>query len=190
MSRKTLDSSTFGSKLYKEFPKVYRDEDATVNYALKRYLQALNDGGFKPLIDKSNELLDIFNPDKVDVALIPHLFASFGFDLFYGLPEDYVRKLLPLLGTLYRRKGAIEDVEFLTTLLSGLHSEVNVDEDPGYSYNVDIVIDVDVPEEIAESKFPDHDQMRRIAVEFLPFYCDTTIRYHLLYSERDRKSVV
>ena len=43
---------------------MYREDDAKVNFALKRYLQAVGDGGFKLAIDEWNGILDIYNPSN------------------------------------------------------------------------------------------------------------------------------
>lgn len=205
MGRKTLDSSTFWEKIYNLYPKVYRDEDANVKYALKRYLQALNSGGFAPVVEKTNELLTLYDPDKVNFAYTKELAASFGFDLFYGIPEDYARKVLPLFGTLYKRKGAIEDIEYLISVFSGFKSEVHTSgkfsEDSVFGecilgeftlngtneYDYRVWISITLPSEVGESKFPDHEQLRRIIKEFMPFYVDAIVAYHFIYTDIVRK---
>ena len=44
------------------------------------------------------------------------LFKSYGLEIFNGIPELYLRKLLPSVSTLYSRKGSISSVEFNTCL--------------------------------------------------------------------------
>ena len=41
-----LNSEDFGLKIYNRFPPKYREDDVGQKLALKRYLQALSDGGF------------------------------------------------------------------------------------------------------------------------------------------------
>ena len=42
-----LDPKDFGLKLYNRFPPSYRADDVGQKYALKRYIEAAAEGGFK-----------------------------------------------------------------------------------------------------------------------------------------------
>ena len=73
-----LNSEYFGLKIYNRFPPKYREDDVGQNFALKRYLQALSDGGFKYSIDEINGIADLKDPDKVDSKVLPILFKQIG----------------------------------------------------------------------------------------------------------------
>ena len=144
---KVLDSKSFGDILYKTFPESYRTDDIATGYALKRYLQALADGGFSEVIEETNNVLTLVDPEKINADLLPILFKNYGMEIFNGVPELFLRKLLPVVSDLYARKGCITSVEYLTSIISGVKSSVEVSDD----FNNDHAIDV-TPKTTAFSK--------------------------------------
>lgn len=178
-----LDVENFGDKLYGTLPQMYRTDDADVEYALKRYLQSLADGGYTTVLEGINGLLDLKDPDKVPSNLLPILFKSYGMEIFNGIPEVYLRKLLPLISELYKLKGSITDVEYLTSIVSGVKVDVVLDDDYSNNHKMEIKLEMDYEAEDKNEGLPDRDQLRRIVKEFVPFFCNVTIVYAYVFYE-------
>ena len=184
---KTLDSKNFGDKLYNSLPEMYRVDDANENFALKRYLQSLADGGFEKVIDETNGLMTLVDPDKVDKDILPVLFKSYGFEVFNGIPELYLRKLLPMVSKLFALKGSITSVEYLTSLVSGVKSTIEVSDNFNEDHSIDVKLDLDY--NLSPSELPDREQLLRIIGEFVPFYCSVVIVYSYFFNDDFRTYV-
>lgn len=178
---KTLNSNKFGDILYNSLPEVYRTEDEKANFALKRYLQSLSEGGFAKVIEETNNLLTLVDSEKIDTKLLPILFKSYGFEIFNGVPEMYLRKLLPMVSELFSMKGSITSVEFLTSIISGVKSTIDVSESFNEDHAVDVILEMDYGAE--QSEMPDRQQLLRIIREFVPFFCNVTIVFSYFFSE-------
>lgn len=181
MSR-ILDNENFGLKLYNTLPRSYREDDTFTKFALKRYLQALADGGFSNVIKEINGLLDIVNPDKIRTEDLPELFKSYGMEIFNGIPETYLRKLLPVVSELYSMKGTFTAVEFLTSIISGVKSTVEVDTDFDINHGVNVRLEMDYEAEGIKG-LPDKNQLLRIIEEYVPFFCNVVVIYTYLFME-------
>lgn len=179
---KTLNGSTFGEKMYNTLPQKYRNDDSMVEYALKRYLQALSDGGFSKVIEESNGILDLNDPSKTPSEVLSILFEQYGLKIFKGVPELYLRKLLPILGDLYARKGAITVIEYLTSIISDVKTDVIVSPNFSEDYHIDLRLEMDYDRQ-GERDMPDKDQLYRILKEFLPFFIETTVIFVYLFYE-------
>lgn len=175
-----LDSKDFGSKIYGRFPPKYREDDAFQNYALKRYLQSLSDGGFKYSIDEINGILDLVDPEKVDAKVLPILFQQYGLKVFNGIPEEYLRYLLPKLGEAWSKKGSLNVIEFITASLSGIKTTTEVTYDEFGNPKVDVKLDMDYN---IGDYFPDSQQFNRLLANFIPFYCDHVLVYSYMFYE-------
>lgn len=176
---KILDSSTIGDKLYNSLPPLYREADETVNKALERYLSALAEGGMSKVVEETNGILSLIDPDKIDFKWLPILFKHYGYDVFNGLPELYLRKLLPELSTLFSRKGSMTSVQYLASLVSGVRSTISTDEED--KHRINIRLEMDYLDE--NESLPADSQLYRIVREFVPFYCTLNIVYSYLYKE-------
>lgn len=175
-----LNSKDFGLKIYNRFPPKYREDDAFHNYALKRYLQALSDGGFKYSIDEINGIADLIDPDRVDPRLLPTLFKQYGLELFNGIPEQYLRYLLPKLGEAWSKKGSLSVVEFVTSSLSGIKTDTNVTYDDNGNPIIGVRLEMDYS---LGDYFPEAEQFTRLLENFVPFYSDITMLYSYLFYE-------
>lgn len=211
---KTLNSDIFGEKLYNTLPLSYRRDDEEVELALKRYLMSLSSGGFSKTIDELNGILDLNDPEKMPEEVIKVVFRQYGLEVFEGLPELYLRKLLPYLGDLYSRKGAISVIEYLTSLISNTKSEVvlspNFKED--YTLNINIEMDYENHSTTPVSKgddssllgvgvlgsmllnkrendIPDIDQMLRVIKEFVPFFINAVLVFTYMFYENANLSM-
>lgn len=178
MSNKLLNAEEFGTRLYNTLPPIYRSDDSSVNYALKRYLEALSSGGFAKVIEEINGLLTLVDVDKIKKELLPILFKNYGMDIFYGIPENYLRNLLPVIGYLYQRKGTKDVLKYLTSTVSGVKTTIT---DHG-NHNIDLKLEMDwSPDNLG---VPDKDQLLRIVNEFVPFFINVTIFYVYFFAEK------
>lgn len=168
---KLLDPNTFGEKLYNTLPQMYRSDDATVGYALRRYLQSTAEGGFSHVISEINDLLDLNDPDKCPEEFLELVFKQYGFEAFNGIPEVYLRKLLPLLGELYNRKGTTTVIEYLTSVISGIKTDIAVSPNFSQDYTVNLRFEMDWDEQ----NFPNKNQLLRIIKEFIPFFVEVVV---------------
>lgn len=176
-----LSSEDFGLKLYNKFPPKYREDDVDQKFALKRYLQSASDGGFKPVIEDINGLTELINPSKTKKNILPILFRYYGLEVFNGIPESYLRYLLPKLGEAWSKKGSLSVVEFISSSLSGIKTSTEVVYDE--LGNPDIEVRLEMDYSMDGSYFPDIGQFKRLLENFIPFYCDLILLNSYLFSE-------
>lgn len=175
-----LSPSDFGLKLYNRFPAKYREDDADQKYALRRYLEAAADGGFKYIIEEQNGILDLIDPQSCSVKVLYMLYEQYGLDLFHGIPEDFLRAFLPNLGLAWSKKGSLDVVEFIVSSLSGIKTDTKVTYDDYGNPLVTVTLEMDFS---VSDYFPDTQQFERILENFIPFYCDALIIYQYVYEE-------
>ena len=179
---KVMDSKTFSEKLYNTLPVMYHNADSMVDYALKRYLQVLSDGGYSFVVDELNGILNLNDPERTPSEVLGVLFEQYGLPLFNGIPEVYLRKLLPILGDLYARKGATTVIEYLTSIISDVKTDIVISPDFLNDYHVDLRLEMDYDQTGARD-LPDREQLLRIIKEFLPFFIEVTIIFVYLFYE-------
>lgn len=181
MARLRLDTDAFTDRAYEMLPKLYRDLDEKTGYQLKRFMKSIADSAVSSMIEESNGILDLNDPDRTPSNVLPVLFKQYGMDIFYGLPEYYIRKLLPLMGDIYARKGSTSALEYLASVLSEVTAEVVVSDDFEHDRHIDLVLEMDY--DGGEHGIPDRDQMAKLVENFVPFFINTTVIY--LYSFYD-----
>ena len=175
-----LNSEDFGLKIYNRFPPKYREDDVLQNYTLKRYLQALSDGGFKYAIDDINGITDLKSPDKVNSKVLEILFKQYGLDIFKGIPEEYLRYLLPKLGEAWSKKGSLDVIEFVTSSITG----VKTSSDVTYVEQTPVITVKFEMDYGTDDYFPDSAQFSKLLENFIPFYCDLVLLYSYLFYEQ------
>lgn len=183
-----LRSDDFGLKIYDRFPPKYREDDAAHDFALKRYIQSASDGGFTHIINDANGILNLIDPDMIDAKLLPILFRQYGLELFNGIPENYLRYLLPKIGEAWARKGSLGVVEFITSAVSGVKATPEITYDSDDNPFITVKLEMDYNIDIAY--FPKADQLSKLLVNFIPFYCDLAVYYAYLFYESDSLKVV
>ena len=177
-----LNSNTFGDKIYNRFPEVYRRDDRDVNYSLKRYIQTAGDG-FKCAIDEVNGISDLRDNIKVPSEFLPYVYSSHGLEIFNGIPDKFLRNLIPTLNTTFSRKGSISAVEYLCSVISGVSCTVDMS---NFADNNKINLAIDMDFNLRDD-FPNIKQLQRIVFEFVPFYCN--VHYVFLYKFEDSFSI-
>lgn len=180
-----LEGSRFGERLYGTLPSMYRYIDTTTEYALERYLQVANLGGFTPVINELNGEVNLIDPDKTPEDVLPIAFEHYGLAIFNGLPDIFLRKMLPMISELYARKGTPTVIEYLTSLLTGVKTTVEIDPDFDENYGININLEMDYGSDTS-NELPDRDQMLRIINEFMPFFCNVLVVYSYLFYESGR----
>lgn len=176
----TLDSKDFGLKIYDRFPPKYREDDARQNYALKRYLEALSDGGFAHAIEDINGITTLIDPEKIDAKFLPILFKQYGLEVFNGIPEEYLRYLLPKLGEAWSKKGSLSVVEFIISSLSGIKTSTQVTYDDNGNPLVDVRLEMDYN---IGNYVPNVEQFNRLLKNFVPSYSDVNMLFSYLFFE-------
>ena len=119
----------FNLLYYKKLPQIYRDEDAKIEFPLKRYLESLSEGGFSSSIDDITGILSLIDPKSIPEKFFPYLCESFGLEYFPDIDVTYQRKFLTNMGELVRRRGTFSSVHFLVRSLTGLEAELSLDDD-------------------------------------------------------------
>ena len=171
-----LDSKNFGTKIYSRFPTKYKEDDVSQNYALKRYIEALSDGGYSLAIEDINGITSLIDPDKVDANILPVLFEQYGLTVFNGIPESYLRYLLPKLSEAYEQKGSLTVIEFITSALTGVKVYLEVQD-------LELTITLEMDSSVGQEYFPDSEKFGRIIDKFLPFYFGRNLIYAYVFYE-------
>lgn len=108
----------FNNLYYRSLPQVYRDEDKDL--VLKRYLESLNEGGFKDVLYGENSIVNIVNPLKCPDSVLPVLSACYGLEYYPTIPAKYYRKMLSNIIELNRRRGTYSCLKYLCRVLTGM----------------------------------------------------------------------
>lgn len=126
MAREVLDTSrvyadNLLTHLYtRKLPKLYRDADISVDYALKRYLQTLIEGGYLHVISDAERLRQLVNPISCPAEFFPHLYESFGLTYYPDIDIKYHRRFLSNFGEIMRRRGTYSCIDYLVRTVTGI----------------------------------------------------------------------
>ena len=110
----------------RKLPQVYRDMDTlpTVNFALKRYLSSLIEGGYSEVLKDISKLLDLIDPEKCPNEFLPLLCESFGLEYFEDIDPVYQRRFLANIGEMVKRRGTYAGVRYIVRVLTGYDVEL------------------------------------------------------------------
>lgn len=114
--------SQFTDYLYNRLPQMYRTADK--EDILKRFIEVFSEGGFKPLLQDTINIMDILDVDKCPSKYLPLLCQMYGYEYTLELPELFQRRLLKYIVELYKRKGTKSVVRFIARELTGFESEI------------------------------------------------------------------
>lgn len=155
----------------KRLPQVYREADVDTKYCLKRYLQAMIEGGFAEAITSADGITDLTDPLKCPDSIFPLLFSSFGYTYSVDIPILYQRKILQNHGELYQKRGTIEYVYVLTRILTGFDCEVTTERVDGVRV-LTIKMFVDNSVTAVDQQHYVNLVKRFVTEGYIPFYLD------------------
>lgn len=113
--------------MYERLPSVYRNLDSKNKYQLKKYLEAIMEGGFDDTLLGTLNIMDIIDVDKCPSEYFPVLCESFGVEYYPDIGEIFQRKFLKNFVDLNIRKGTTSCIEYLVRELSGYDVLVRYD---------------------------------------------------------------
>ena len=121
---------------FNKLPEVYRiyDKAQYPKYPLKRYLQSLLYGGFKPIVDSVPGLFELIDPETCPDEWLWLLLECFGIPYFDDILPVYQRRLVSGIGELTRRRGTYACVRYLARLLTGMEVELTREDREGKIY--------------------------------------------------------
>lgn len=162
-----LNPDVFGQKLYGRLPAIYRTEDENNNFALKRYLESLSDGGYAKLIDEMNGILNIVDPEKTPQKVLKHLFGQYGVTMFQGVDEKLLRKLLQIISDVFARKGSKSTIYYIASILTGCECVINYTIENGV-YMLSISFEVENESQLLSEN--DKAFLQSMLKDYVPFY--------------------
>lgn len=182
--------STFSEKLldllyFRKLPKVYRDMDAENNFALKRYLQSLLEGGVSPLSLLTDKLLTLNDPLQCPDEFFPLLCASFGVPFYKDIPLIYQRRFLNSYGDIFKRKGTFSIVRFLAKTMTGFHADLLFQEEPDGEY-LTVTLLVEDTKQLEELDVAT-ETIRRYIKEYVPYFINIEMMYETSANRLDFK---
>lgn len=175
MSNLLLNSDDFGDKIYNRFPTKYKEDDVFNNYALKRYIQTAGEGGFKYSIEELNGLLDLKDKSNTPPEVLKLLAQELGFQYFNGIPEAYLRYLIPRIPEIWGKKGTLDVVDYAISIISGIQTTKRITYDEHGNPIINVYLEMDIS--LDSSYFPSAEQLNRIIAEFIPFSMDSVLVY-------------
>jgi P2-related tail formation protein len=119
-----ISKESFAQYVYNLMPEIYRTEDAKHSYVLKKYIDAVIEGGYGHLVEKLNSFTGITNAETCPENLFPYLFESRGLTYQKSINIKYQRKILANLGELNKRRGTYASIRYLVKALTNLEIEM------------------------------------------------------------------
>lgn len=108
--------------MYNSLPQIYRTEDNEA--LLRRFLEVFSEGGMTPLLNETNNIMDLLDVDKCPSQYLPFLCKMYGYEYSLEIPELFQRRLLKYIVDIYKRKGTKSAVKFIARELTGFDSEI------------------------------------------------------------------
>lgn len=122
-------SNPFLERLYHRLPRIYRNADKDQKEQLKRYLDILVSGGFKPVYEETKGILSLIDFDNVPAKYLPHLASALGFEFPYDLDEQTQRTYIKNAVISYRIKGTEKALLFMIRELTRFKVDLKINED-------------------------------------------------------------
>ncbi|MDF2615497.1 MAG: hypothetical protein K0Q47_152 [Sedimentibacter sp.] len=110
--------------LYNSLPEIYRTLDVDQKLILKRFLEAIQEGGAEPMLDAIVEFANINNIDKLDEEQLRLLGRTFGYEYNENLSLFNQRRLIKNLIVIYKRKGTNSSVIYVTREITEFDAEI------------------------------------------------------------------
>lgn len=117
-------------QLYNRLPRAYRYYDYKYNAEqLKRFLQALVEGGIYPVYKETRDILNLIDYDRIPAEYLPYLAGILGFTFPYDLDEQTQRTYIKNAVRFYRAKGTRDMLLFMIRELTGFRTTVELDKE-------------------------------------------------------------
>lgn len=110
---------SLGAKLYTQLPELYKRDDATYEYALKRFLEGVLGKGLDDIETEIDKLNSMYNLSLTDDMFIDHLAAMMGIKFHYTINYATRRKLLGSMPHIIKTAGTKAAFEYLARELYG-----------------------------------------------------------------------
>jgi phage tail-like protein len=121
MGKMNMDVGDF---LYNKLPAIYRIKDADQNLFLKQFLDVLQQGGFKYLLDSINGIYDLMDINKISSNFLEVKAQELGYDYSIDLPDWFTQRLLSNIVAIYKRKGTKAAVKFIAREMTGFNVDI------------------------------------------------------------------
>lgn len=155
----------------KRLPQVYREADLDTDMCLRRFLQAMIEGGFTEALSSVEGITDLTDPLKCPDEIFPYLFNSFGYTYSADIPINYQRKVLYNHGELYQKRGSIEYINVLARILTGFDCGLSIERVNGVRL-LTVTIYVDSSVTSVESQQYVNVVKKFVSEGYIPFYLD------------------
>lgn len=121
-------NNSFDKYLYNTLPPIYRSEDAKIKpnpEPLRRFLQILNEGGFKPIISNVDRLRNLSNIDNANSEDLSNIVRALGLEFPYNMTDSERRKYIKIIPSLYKLKGAEDSFNYLAREIFSTKSKID-----------------------------------------------------------------
>ncbi len=210
MLSRLSDRSVFLEFLYnRRLPAVYRNVDEPSFY-LKRYLQALIDGGYGIVLDDVKGFQNLVDANQVPEELLRYLIESFGLTYYPDIDYKYQRRIVDNVGELFKRRGTYAGVRYLAKVLTGMdidlfylrgyaneQGEYSDDsgepfgpDDPGVKYGryLYVTLLAKTTEQVTDRDVST-EVLKRYLKEFVPYYIDVWVSSVVAIQDLEIKTV-
>lgn len=120
--------NSFDKFLYDSLPPIYRSEDLKIKpnpEPLKRFLQILHEGGFKPLIESAENIRNLSDVDNARPEDLNLIVKQLGLDFPYNMSEAERKKYIKIIPSLYKLKGVEDSFNYLAREIFSTKSKID-----------------------------------------------------------------
>ena len=178
--------SPFTDSAYNKLPVIYRKMDEQIGKPLYRYLQSLIEGGYSDVIQGTDNLLDLVDPQACPDEFLPYYFKSMGIEWYPDMITEergtyYLRTFLNNIGEIYKRRGTESVIKYIAKTLTEMDVELTYTRD----FNEDLTtkartmwvnILAETEEQIAKVEVSSKVIKRFIDTQ-VPYYLTTVVTY-------------
>lgn len=120
--------NSFDKFLYDSLPPIYRSEDLKIKpnpEPLKRFLQILHEGGFKPLIESVESLRNLSDIDNARPEDLNLIVQSLGLEFPFNMTDSERRKYIKTIPSIYKLKGTEDSFNYLAREIFSTKTSIN-----------------------------------------------------------------
>ena len=155
--------------VYNSLPQTYvrMDEPSTTLY---RYLSAIIEGGYASVLQDSENLSNLLDPQKCPEEFLQFFYRSFGLTYFPDIAPIYHRRILENLGGIIQRRGTYSCISFLARAVTGTTVGLEYYRDPVDNHRVLRVIVICDSLDQLERLDTEIEVLSRFLRDYVPFY--------------------